>query len=347
MRYIIVGAGSVGCTIGACLASAGLDVVLVARGEHLRTLRAKGLRLTTPTTESHQWIQSVAGPQDLTLDPEDRLLLTTKSQDSTQLLEQWASRPVQGGGLAGDILPVFCVQNGVENERTALRHFSRVYGVCAWLLASVTAPGHVDVAASQTFGVFDLGRYPRGTDEVSATTVADLREGGFFAFEHQQAAPWKYGKLLCNLGNAVQAACGRTHSEPVATLCKLARDEALACYRAAGIAHIDLPSTMAARGTTIEGVQGAWATRLGSSTWQSLIRNSGTTEVDYLNGEISLLGRLYDVPTPTNDLLRQVVDELARSCRAPGSLDAVHLLRRLEGSVGARLDLHTQPALTA
>ncbi len=48
MRYIIIGAGAVGGTIGGCLFQGGHDVVLVARGAHLDALRAHGLRLATP-----------------------------------------------------------------------------------------------------------------------------------------------------------------------------------------------------------------------------------------------------------------------------------------------------------
>jgi 2-dehydropantoate 2-reductase len=48
MRYIVIGAGAVGGTIGGRLFESGHDVVLVARGPHLDALRAHGLRLATP-----------------------------------------------------------------------------------------------------------------------------------------------------------------------------------------------------------------------------------------------------------------------------------------------------------
>ena len=48
MRYIIIGAGAVGGTIGGCLFQGGHDVVLVARGAHLDALRSRGLTLATP-----------------------------------------------------------------------------------------------------------------------------------------------------------------------------------------------------------------------------------------------------------------------------------------------------------
>ena len=48
MRYVVVGAGAVGGTIGVRLAEAGRDVVLVARGRHLDAIREHGLRLDDP-----------------------------------------------------------------------------------------------------------------------------------------------------------------------------------------------------------------------------------------------------------------------------------------------------------
>ena len=51
-RYIIIGAGAVGGTIGARLFESGHDVVLVARGAHLEAVRANGLRLRTPESET-------------------------------------------------------------------------------------------------------------------------------------------------------------------------------------------------------------------------------------------------------------------------------------------------------
>src|SRR5258708_3825304 len=45
MRYIIYGAGAVGGVIGGRLFAAGLDTVLICRGEHLEAIRANGMTL--------------------------------------------------------------------------------------------------------------------------------------------------------------------------------------------------------------------------------------------------------------------------------------------------------------
>ena len=59
---------------------------------------------------------------------------------------------------------------------------------------------------------------------------------------------------------------------------------------------------------------------------QSLLRGTGSVEVDQLNGEVVLLGRLHGVPTPVNELLQRLTNELARDRRPPGSYDEAALL---------------------
>jgi 2-dehydropantoate 2-reductase len=70
--------------------------------------------------------------------------------------------------------------------------------------------------------------------------------------------------------------------------------------------------------------------RTGGSTWQSLMRGLPTTEVDFLNGEIVLLGKLHGVPTPCNRVLQQVANEMARTGKRPGSIRLEELQQRLE-----------------
>src|SRR5690606_40011860 len=52
MRYVVVGAGAIGSGVGGLLADAGSDVVLVARGDHLRAMSEHGLLVRTPDRET-------------------------------------------------------------------------------------------------------------------------------------------------------------------------------------------------------------------------------------------------------------------------------------------------------
>ena len=46
MKVCVYGAGAIGGLIGAHLARIGKEVTLIARGEHLAEMRARGLRVT-------------------------------------------------------------------------------------------------------------------------------------------------------------------------------------------------------------------------------------------------------------------------------------------------------------
>ena len=146
VRYIIIGAGAVGGTIGGCLFQGGHDVVLVARGAHLDALRSRGLTQATPLGTETLDIPAVGGPGEMTLQDGDVLVLSTKGQDTAGVLDDWAWQPVGGtadGPAAAEALPIVCAQNGVANEGFALRRFRHVYGMCVWLPATHLEPGTV------------------------------------------------------------------------------------------------------------------------------------------------------------------------------------------------------------
>jgi 2-dehydropantoate 2-reductase len=129
----------------------------------------------------------------------------------------------------------------------------------------------------------------------------------------------KYAKLLANLANAVQALFGAR--EDVADLVRLARREGRACLDAAGIEFASLEEDAARRGDLLVTHPIEGAPRGGGSTWQSLERRTGSVEVDFLNGEIVLLGRLHGVPTPVNEALRTWANAAAARRQAPGTAD--------------------------
>ena len=60
--------------------------------------------------------------------------------------------------------------------------------------------------------------------------------------------------------------------------------------------------------------------RGGGSTWQSIARGAGSVETDYLNGEVALLGRLHNIPTPANEALQRISQRMLRSGAAVASV---------------------------
>lgn len=65
---------------------------------------------------------------------------------------------------------------------------------------------------------------------------------------------------------------------------------------------------------------------------ESLRRNAGDIETDYLNGEVVLLGRLHDVPTPANEVVQQLARVAASNGDSPGAIPAATILGLIERS---------------
>ena len=323
MRFVILGAGAVGGTIGGRLADAGYDVVLLARGEHAQVMRRDGLRLATPERVIQVFVPVVDRPQDLPLRDDDVLVLTTKTQQTAVLLDALPRRD----------LPVVCAQNGVANERIALRRFPDVYAMVVLLPAVHLEPGRVDAQGTPYSGLLDVGRYWHGVDDVARAVAEALSASGFVSQPVEQIMRWKYAKLLRNLGNALEALCGHDLDEDALKLVKdldaRARDEAISVYRAEGIAWASDEEWVQRRQKQVELAPVEGRSRGGGSTYQSLARGAPTLEGDYLNGEIVLLGRKHALPTPVNLLLQQEAAALARAGGGPGTMRPRELVSRL------------------
>ncbi|GAA3001363.1 2-dehydropantoate 2-reductase [Actinokineospora diospyrosa] len=324
MRYVIIGAGAVGCAIGGTLHAAGHDVVLVARGAHGAALRERGLTLITPRERRLLPVPAVGGPDEVDLRADDVLVLTVKTQDTVAALDAWRDRPVAGGGTAGSRLPLLCAQNGVTSEHMALRRFRDVYGVCVLLPSTFLTPGEVIAAGTPYTALLAIGRFPNGSDPTAERVAADLEGAGLLAPVMTEVMRWKYAKLRHNLADAIDAVCGKPSDE----LRRRAMTEASTVLAAAGIDNATDAEFRDLRADRVR--PSPDLDRGGSSTWQSIVRGTGTTEVDYLNGEVVRLGRLHGVPTPVNEVLLDAARESARLGRAPGGVTAEDLLALLE-----------------
>lgn len=334
MRYIVIGAGAVGGSLGGRLHESGRDVVLVARGEHAAALRADGLRFTTPEGTRYVRIPVAGGPEDVELRPDDVLVLAVKTQHTADALARWARRPVAGGGTAGEVLPLLCAQNGVENERLALRLFRRVYGVCVVLPASFLRPGAVTAACGPYTGVLVLGGCPDGADDTVRAVAADLEDSVFRAPVVPDVMRFKYTKLLGNLAQTVEALCGPVAPGSAASeLAALARAEGTAVLKAAGTGFAEAAELAALREGAVEPRPVPEGERALGSTWQSLARGAGSVEADYINGEFVLLGRLHGVPTPVNETLLSLANAAAEQGLPPGSTTAEEILSLLSAPV--------------
>ena len=321
MRFVILGTGAIGGVVGARLSIGGNDVVAIARGRQLEAISRGGLTLRSPRETITVDLPVVAEAADVGFREDDVVLLTVKSQDTHSAIAELAKH-------AAASTPVFCVQNGVANERTVMRRFRAVYGVVVMMPATFVEPGEVSVYGEPLLGAIDVGRFPAGVDHLATEFASRLASAGFSSRAVDDIMRWKYGKLIGNLTNAIEAVCGLGTRN--GELGRLVTREGQSVLTAAGIAFVPEEEEDARRSGLTELWEAGGVKRQGASSWQSLIRGSGSIETDYINGEISLLGRLHGVPTPANDALQDAATRIATGAGTPGSMTERQLLDALE-----------------
>ncbi|OAT69294.1 2-dehydropantoate 2-reductase [Mycobacteroides immunogenum] len=316
-RFVIYGAGAVGGGLGALLTKAGHEVVLIARGTHLAALRSDGLQVVSQSGTETVPVAAVAGPHEVSLSAHDVVLLAMKSNDTALALNDLAV-------VAHPETTIVCVQNGVANERAALRRFAHVYGVPTVFPAVHLQPGVVEFRSWPIPAILDVGRYPSGVDDTAEFVAAAIESAGCGSVARPDIMRWKYAKLLTNLVNAIDAVA--TPGPTATDLMRRAQAEGVKVLTGAGIETASADEEQLRfgelRASTAQ-VRGAGIG--GSSSWQSLARGTGRIESDYLNGEIALIARLNGISAPVNEFVRRLANGFVRDGRAPSSMSEAEL----------------------
>lgn len=317
-RYVVVGAGGVGAALAAGLADAGTEVVLVSRGATLEAVRRRGLRFTHAGRTRTLAVPVAGGPDEVGLRDGDVIVLATKSQDAAAALPVWAWAPRTDGGVGAD-LPVVVLQNGLEAERLALRYFPTVVGGVALIAARHLVPGEVDVANAPRIGQAVVGAYPSATAPPAARAVAahlasDLDRAQWLSQAVPDVERWLAWKVLANVTFAVGVLDGAEGERDELRLALAA--EARTVLTAAGHTFAE-PAAELTYDRGLAGIAPDSGYGPGQqSTWQSFARGAGS-EVDFLNGEVALLGRQVGVPAPLNSAVQAVLGRSAARGEGP------------------------------
>ena len=318
MRYVVHGAGAVGGVVGSLLHMAGRPVTLVARGAHLAAIRDSGLTLDAGDGRHRIDAPATDTAAEVPWTDDTVVVLAVKShQAAAALADLRAHAPAD--------VPVVCATNGIATETATLRLFARTYAVCVMLPATHLEPGVVVASCHPTPAILDIGRFPGGTDDLTAAVADDLRAAGIESEERADIMAMKRRKLVMNLGNGVDASFAQ--GEAADRLAELAQAEGERVLAAAGLAVVSAEEDRERRGSVLR--RRPDLDRRGGSTWQSLARGTGDSEIDYLAGEVVLQGRLHGVPTPVNEAVVAATRHLTATGGPARSLDAAEVLARL------------------
>jgi 2-dehydropantoate 2-reductase len=232
MRYAVVGAGAIGAFVGASLARAGAEVVLVARGAHLTAMRRSGLRIVG----AHEEYTVAPGCTDTCADvgPVDVVIVALKAHQIAGMIDEikhlvrddtvivsmqngipWWYFQQHGGALDGRAL------DSVDAGGLLARTFdpANVVGCAVYCSTEMTEPGvirHIE-GTRYVLGHPD-GSVSRRLEKISA----DFQKGGLKAPVTAEIRVDVWTKLLGNVCFNPLSALTRS------TLGQLAGDASLA-----------------------------------------------------------------------------------------------------------------------
>jgi len=291
MRIAVIGAGGIGGPYGAALAKAGADVIFVARGAHLASMRENGLRIEGDRGETH--IRPAQATDDIaSIGPVDYVLFCVKLWDVEAVGEQL--RPLIGPQTA--VIPL---QNGIDaaERLIAILGHDAVMGGTAFVTGSIVAPGVIRQTGTyqrMTFGELDRRISGRGE------RLRDFCEAAGFegVLSPDVTVPiWDKFLLLVPLSglNALtRLPLGKWRDD--SDLCAL-YEASLAETVAVGLAEgVRLPpaSVEEAR-AAMRSMPDYHMTSMGND----LIRGN-RIELPWFAGKVVELGRRHAIPTPVN-----------------------------------------------
>jgi 2-dehydropantoate 2-reductase len=292
LKVAVYGPGGVGGYFGAVLARAGNAVSLIARGEHLKAIRANGLRIQTPK-EEFTITPAAASDNPADIGPVDIVLVGVKAWQVPEVAR--AMRPLLKSGTR--VVPL---QNGVEaaDDLAKVLGCENVLGGLCRIIASIAAPGIIKIGPMEPVVVLD------GADqEDNAKALYDaFRAAGVNVQKAPdiQAAVWE--KLLfiaavSGVGSVSRANVGEVRqSLPTRTLLQQVMEEAAAVAAKRGVRLADdiVTRTLA----FIDGMPGE-----GTASMQRDIAAGRPSELEAIIGSVTRLGSAAGVPTPATQFI--------------------------------------------
>ena len=323
MNVIVLGAGAIGCWVGANVLRAGGEVTFIGRERFVAEANQHGLSVQPPDGDLWHYKPISAATQ---IEPEaaaqiEAVLLCTKAYAIPDAIRQLPAALSPSAWLV-------CLQNGVGTEATV----AQTFGAARVIAATTTTP--VSMLSPATIRVESL----RGGIGLAPLDCADWDAARAQAFDtlshvlaakiYDSAASLKWSKLLLNLiGNATSAILDM----PLDVMYRDVRlldlefamlREALAVMRSVGARPMDLPGASAgklAAGLRLPNMllqpllRGRFIKGRGDkkpSFYADVAQPSGQSEVVYLNGAVVEEGRRNGIATPVNATLTAVMLDL-------------------------------------
>lgn len=310
MRIVVFGTGGVGGFFGGRLAHAGDDVTFIARGEHLRAIKASGLKVDS-TLGDFVVVPAKATDDVSEVGEVDLVIVGVKAWQVSEAAR--AMKPLVGPGTT--VLPL---QNGVDAVAQLVAELGadRIIGGLCRIVSLVVGPGHIKHAGftpSIVIGEID----DRRTDRIMRIEQLFKRAGLEITVAPDiQAALWTKFLFIASfsgVGAMANAPAGVLRSDPkwrAQILHAMEEIYALAQARKIKLSPNSIDNAIASVNALPEDA---------TSSMQRDIAAGRPSELESQNGAVVRLARESGVQVPTHALIYETLKPLDQKARAATS----------------------------
>lgn len=305
MKIAMLGAGALGCAIGAALTEGGHETWLIDRSPaHVGAMCRDGLQVDDSGGSRRVRVRATTQAADVGV--ADLVIVLVKS-----LHTEAAMRGAQA--LVGPDTLVLSLQNGLGHEDILAGVVGREHVLAGKTYVGGVRRGDGHVASGVTGKLTYIGELDgRITPRVQAVADA-FNAAGLATTVSDNIVGTMWDKLLVNVATGALTGItgltyGQLYGEPLLKATALvAVAEAIAAAQAAGV-QLSISAPEQAWALAAEGLPTAFKT----SMLQSLERGA-MTEIDFINGSVVRWGLRYGVPTPVNATLVACIKGIERA----------------------------------
>lgn len=304
MKIAIIGTGGVGGYFGAKLAKAGLDVTFLARGEHLKAIQNKGLKVKSILGDFE--VKNLKATDKITdIEHPDLVIVGVKAWQIKDIRDD-INKIIHANSL---ILPL---QNGIlaAEELSEKIDKKNILGGLCRIISKIESPGvinHFGVAPTIVFGEIDGS----GTERL-AKIEKMFEKAGIEAkiSDDINAELWRKFISICVSG--LLAVTKTTYGElrELKETRQMMINLFAEIYLLSQIMDVKIESNFIEKtASAIDALPYDSTSSLTRDVWEGK-----PSEIDYQNGTVVQLGKKHGVDTPINNFIY--------NCILPGELKA-------------------------
>jgi 2-dehydropantoate 2-reductase len=301
LNVAVLGSGAMGCLFGGLLAEKGLKVTLIdVWKEHIDAINKNGLKMDGFGGDRFIKISATNDPKSIS--PVDVVIVMCKATALEQALTNAKS-------IVGDKTVLMSFQNGIGHEAIMqnIVGIDKVLGGTTTQASNILGPGHIKNHASlpSWIGEYEGGLSDRVKDIAETFTAHGLET---IASDNVKKRKWMKLFALTAVG-PLSAIFDMHHTELYVTNkeSKLARELGK---------QIILETRKVAQADGVEVSEDEClemflkivdSNQTNKSSMAFDIQYKRKSEIDFINGSVSKIGKKHGVPTPLNDMLYKII----------------------------------------